>query len=808
MADARVSVLIDLKSKLQGLEKAQVGFKSLIKLALGFTATYLSLRSTINGAKDIISLGAELDHLKSRTGESASSILTFRQALEDAGIEAKSGEQALDRLTRRVRLAIGQNNSYAKALKELNLDPQVINNMGKLERFQTVAEALRNTSDESLKTQAAMELLDTSAGQLFALIDNPDAFGDAATSIGHLGEIMDRNSVSFERMDTLMGHFKNKARQIFAGIGDIIADDLLGPLESLNQMDFSSIGQKIGGFLQVGINSFKDGTFSDFIGLSIEAGFEQGMSAARKLWDSLFQSDGDLWKSAVNGVLTLGTKIDEVLLNAFQNPIAYLSAGMRWAASQMRYGFEVAINAISSGFGSIINFVASGFESLLNKIITQVNAITEALPFTDGTHFSALSLGRVSWGNGDVEDPAQYGDLLNQQKSGISAISEAVKGRLNKSLETTRDLLGIGSDETKDQETATQRLNNLIQEQIDLREQAADASDARPKPLAGGNTQTEGSFPQEQTFAQTSNDQYQKYSSGIGDFGVGTIAAAKAALQDYVVQAGTGAQQIHEQLDSIADGLQDSIGSSITGLLNQTMSWGNALQNVGSGIINSVIGSFSDMAAAWITKQVMMFALGQKLKAADSATTAAKGAADAAAMAPAAATASIASFGTAAAIGLAAVVAAMAMFGGFSGGGYTGPGGVLKPAGIVHAGEDVFSQANIALWGSGREGLRTVEMLRAHGPRALPTLYNKYTPESAASNLRVRYPGYSGGGVVGSNMDLSGIQNEVAQSFSQPAEKQQRQVEAFLFHDKRSRDEILASPELEDAVLRIIELNA
>ncbi|MBN2069612.1 MAG: hypothetical protein JW739_08255 [Opitutales bacterium] len=169
MADARVSVLIDLKSKLQGLEKAQVGFKSLIKLALGFTATYVSLRSTINGAKDIISLGAELDHLKSRTGESASSILTFRQALEDAGIEAKSGEQALDRLTRRVRLAIGQNNSYAKALKELNLDPQVLNNMGKLERFQTVAEALRNTSDESLKTQAAMELLDTSAGQLFAL---------------------------------------------------------------------------------------------------------------------------------------------------------------------------------------------------------------------------------------------------------------------------------------------------------------------------------------------------------------------------------------------------------------------------------------------------------------------------------------------------------------------------------------------------------------------------------------------------------------------------------------------------------------
>lgn len=214
------------------------------------------------------------------------------------------------------------------------------------------------------------------------------------------------------------------------------------------------------------------------------------------------------------------------------------------------------------------------------------------------------------------------------------------------------------------------------------------------------------------------------------------------------------------------------------------------------------------MAASWITNQLMMFALGQKLKTADSATTAAKGAADAAAMAPAAATASIASFGVAAAIGLAAVIAAMAMFGGFSEGGYTGPGGILKPAGIVHAGEDVFSQANIALWGPGREGLRTVETLRAYGPKALPSLYNKYTAENTAAALRVNYPGYANGGVVGSTMDISAIQSEVAQNFSAKPEKSQRQVEAFLFHDKRSKDEILASPELEDAVLRIIELNS
>jgi len=45
---------------------------------------------------------------------------------------------------------------------------------------------------------------------------------------------------------------------------------------------------------------------------------------------------------------------------------------------------------------------------------------------------------------------------------------------------------------------------------------------------------------------------------------------------------------------------------------------------------------------------------------------------------------------------------------GFADGGYTGPGGKYQPAGIVHAGEVVWSQADIARWG----GVGVVEALR------------------------------------------------------------------------------------------------
>jgi len=75
MADARVSVLIDLRSKLAGLEAAAQGFAGLIKLAAGFATAYLSVRSVVAGARDIIELGAELERLKARTGESASRMI-------------------------------------------------------------------------------------------------------------------------------------------------------------------------------------------------------------------------------------------------------------------------------------------------------------------------------------------------------------------------------------------------------------------------------------------------------------------------------------------------------------------------------------------------------------------------------------------------------------------------------------------------------------------------------------------------------------------------------------------------------------
>jgi len=89
VADSRVSILLDIRSKLGGLEQASAGFGRLIKQVGGFAAAYVSTRSILNGARDIIGLGAELNHLQARTGITEASLQTLQQAFEDNGVSGQ-----------------------------------------------------------------------------------------------------------------------------------------------------------------------------------------------------------------------------------------------------------------------------------------------------------------------------------------------------------------------------------------------------------------------------------------------------------------------------------------------------------------------------------------------------------------------------------------------------------------------------------------------------------------------------------------------------------------------------------------------
>ncbi|EAC1555029.1 hypothetical protein D7G59_19060 [Salmonella enterica] len=119
--------------------------------------------------------------------------------------------------------------------------------------------------------------------------------------------------------------------------------------------------------------------------------------------------------------------------------------------------------------------------------------------------------------------------------------------------------------------------------------------------------------------------------------------------------------EINNMLGAAIDPLQGGATNAITGLINGTQSLQESFANIGTTILNSVVGSLVQMGIEWVKSQLM----GQAAAAASLASTMAQATAAASAWAPAAMSASIATYGSAAGVGQAAyaqsLVAAKAM---------------------------------------------------------------------------------------------------------------------------------------------------
>lgn len=645
--DSRVSVLIDIRSKLAGLEQATAGFGQLIKTVAGFAAAYLSVRTVVSQSREVLKLGADMDHLSARTGIAVSSLIPLRQAFADNGVNADKVAQSFNDMQQKLTEATRGTGEALPVLKELGLEVNSLIELRPEDQFQLIAERIAAIENPAKRANAALKVFGGSGAELLPLFRSGGAIDDARLSLGAMPQILERNAKEFERIDTLLNRTGNKSQQLFVGIGDVLASRLLDPLEKLNAIDLTAAGQKIGGFIDLAIASFQDGTFADFIGLSIEAGFEQGMAAGQKLIDDALGwlgSDGEGWKVVLNGVMTFGVKAAESLWDALKTPMLWLSAGFAKVGDEAREVFERASNATKRAFGAVINSITSGFESMLNKVIEWVNRLTAAIPFSDGTNFSDVNFDRVSWGNESVTQARDFNHHLETQRENYAAINDFIHGTLNENLEESRRILGLQTEEVESQLSATERLAAKLQERIDLRNERAEAE-----------------------------------SGGAG-------APGELTTEPFIDFAGAAT----EAFNSADTALRGGLSRSIEGLIMKTQTWRDALLNIGTTITGALVQSFSQMAANWIAERVRMFVMGESLKKAETTSTVAEEATKQAAMTPTALLASISSWGAAALIGAAVLTAVLVSMGGFATGGYTGDGGKYEPAGIVHKGEFVI----------------------------------------------------------------------------------------------------------------------
>ncbi len=146
--------------------------------------------------------------------------------------------------------------------------------------------------------------------------------------------------------------------------------------------------------------------------------------------------------------------------------------------------------------------------------------------------------------------------------------------------------------------------------------------------------------------------------------------------------------EINSMLGAAVDSLQGGATNAITGLINGTQSLQQSLANIGTTILNSVVGGFVQMGVEWVKSQLM----GQAAAASSLASTMAQATAAASAWAPAAMSASIATYGSAAAIGQAAYAESMVAAKGLALAGGRRYGGTVSAGNAYRINEDGRSE--------------------------------------------------------------------------------------------------------------------
>ncbi|EHZ1530597.1 tape measure protein [Salmonella enterica] len=152
--------------------------------------------------------------------------------------------------------------------------------------------------------------------------------------------------------------------------------------------------------------------------------------------------------------------------------------------------------------------------------------------------------------------------------------------------------------------------------------------------------------------------------------------------------------QANELLASSLEGLQSRATNALTGLISGTQSLQEAFANIGTTILNSVVGSLVQMGIEWVKSQLM----GQAAAAASLASTMAQATAAASAWAPAAMSASIATMGSAAAVGQTAYAGSLLAAKGMAVAGARYNGGPVDAGSMYRVGEhgkpEIFQASN------------------------------------------------------------------------------------------------------------------
>ncbi|MHA0888139.1 tape measure protein [Enterobacter ludwigii] len=541
-------------------------------------------------------------------------------------------------------------------------------------------------------------LRDTGAtnGQILQLTETLQKIGriggssseEMANALRQFGQSISSGTVRAEEFNSILEQMPELARQIAAGLGvsigqlrQLMLDGKLTAEDALNaiQKQTGSVNaefEKLPRTLSQANTALTNSFLSMIDSVNQATGASSGMVA---VIDSLTAALDRLAGKAISA----DSQISD--LNSTAEMFTRRARTWSWLGLD---GWE-AQNKALAGLSNKAAMLVGDLDAVTKASKTAANTKPIEIK-TTGTTAGSKAKGGKSAAQKDAEQYAKAQESVNQkldelkQKAELSAGSV---GELSRAQAVLNAQQSLGNTASQEQVMLAGQLAgkawdnaNALREQAKAERERTETAN-KFSSIQGKTSKTAGLDSQYQKDIADIQLYAQLYPQKIGE-----AEAARAAIeQQYRDQRNAAMweewsqQNLATQAASAAfEAFGNNASNALTGIITGSMSASEALQSIGSTVLNSVVNTFVQMGMEWVkaavtgsSAQIAATAATTSAAVAGTATTTAasvsSAAATTAAWTPAAIVASIGSFGGAAAIGIGAVIAAMAMAGGIAG---------------------------------------------------------------------------------------------------------------------------------------------
>ena len=314
-----------MKLDASGFSNPLEGVRSSVAGTIGKLAALagvsLSVASAIGALKDAMNLGGELNDLSTRTGISVKDLVVLRQAFEDTGVGADSGVQAITLMQKALSGVSESGEPTNKMFAQLGLDMEALKKMAPTDQLKAIGTAISSIQDPAQQTAASMAIFGRSGASMKQFFADPGAIDGAAKALGSMPDVLQRNAALFDSIGDTIGQMKTKLQGFWAGILEGMSPALKSITDSMNSVDFTAWGVKIGTAIGTIIQIFKDGQIGTMLGLSLKIGIGMAVNyISGTLGNSTF------WKGIAQLQLAQYVGLGGVLLKVFMTPLTYLQA--------------------------------------------------------------------------------------------------------------------------------------------------------------------------------------------------------------------------------------------------------------------------------------------------------------------------------------------------------------------------------------------------------------------------------------------------------------------------------------------------